>query len=67
MAKEYQPGDIIEKSGIYHVTHDPAHVEQHDVTCLAGTVFPSCRGCKNPRFVLLQAAHTLQTHEAFHR
>ena len=67
MANQYQPGDIIEKSGIYRVTHERDHVVPHDVTCIAGAMFPSCNGCQNPRFLLIQSAHDIETHEAFHR
>jgi hypothetical protein len=48
----FKPGDSVPASGIYRVIHDPAHAQEHDVTCVYGKKFPPCRGCKHPRFVL---------------
>lgn len=67
MADVYKPGDQVPKSGIYRVTHDPAHAQEHEVTCVAGKVFPPCRGCPHPRFVLVRAAWHIDTHEHFKR
>ncbi len=30
LEKTYKPGDIVEASGIYRVTHDPVHTEPHE-------------------------------------
>jgi hypothetical protein len=27
MAQEYRPGEIVSQSGIYTITHDPAHAD----------------------------------------
>jgi len=67
MATEYKPGDEVPASGIYRVTHDPRHTEEHEVTCIKGKVFPPCRGCKHPRFVLVHAAHHIENNEWFKR
>jgi hypothetical protein len=33
MAQEYKPGEIVPQSGIYTITHDPAHADMpHEVT-----------------------------------
>jgi hypothetical protein len=41
MAQEFRPGEIVPQSGIYTITHDPAHADMsHEVT-----VAP----CLNPR------------------
>ena len=52
----YKPGDVVPKSGIYEVTHDPKHAQSHQVTCIAGKKFPPCNGCDHPRFTLAEAA-----------
>jgi hypothetical protein len=62
---EFKPGDAVPNSGIYKVTHDPAHTQAHEVTCVHGKKFPPCRGCKHPRFVLVRAAQHIDTHEHF--
>ena len=65
MAAEYKPGDKVEKSGIYKVTHDKEHAESHEVTCVFGKTFPPCRGCKHPRFLLVRAARHIDSNENF--
>ena len=67
MASVYKPGDTVPSSGIYRVTHDPQHTQEHEVTCIAGKIFPPCRGCNHPQFVLVRAAHHIETHEHFKR
>jgi hypothetical protein len=62
---EFKPGDKVECSGIYEVTHDTTHSQKHDVTCVYGKTFPPCRGCKHPRFKLVRAARHIETHENF--
>ncbi len=63
--KEYKPGDTVETSGIYKVTHDSTHPEEHEVTCVKGEPFPPCRTCKHPRFVLVHAAAHVHKHKHF--
>jgi hypothetical protein len=67
MTEVYKPGDKVVKSGIYRVVHDPKHpIQQHDVTCVAGHIFPPCRGCgQHPRFVLRDAAQHIDLNEHF--
>jgi hypothetical protein len=37
MAQEFRPGEIVPQSGIYTVTHDPAHADMpHEVTVIKG-------------------------------
>jgi hypothetical protein len=61
----FKPGDRCEQSGIYKVTHDPAHAQEHEVTCVRGKDFPPCGVCKHPRFKLVRAARHIETHEFF--
>lgn len=66
MAEEYKPGDEVPKSGIYKVTHDKNHAEEHEVTCIIGKKFPPCNGCgQHPRFTLVKAAHHIDNNEHF--
>ena len=58
---EYKPGDRVPVSGIYDVTHDKLdgddHALPHQVTAIAGKVFPPCRWCGGEvRFRLHRAA-----------
>jgi len=47
MAQEYKPGEIVPQSGIYTITHDPAHADMpHQVTVIKGRRFPTCRHCE---------------------
>jgi len=60
-SKEFTPGEKVPASGIYNVIHDKLdgddHAQQHQVTFIAGTVFPRCRGCGEwVRFRLYHAA-----------
>ena len=51
MAQEYKPGEIVPHSGIYTITHDPAHPGMpHEVTVIKGLRFPTCRHCKGVTF-----------------
>jgi hypothetical protein len=44
MAQEFKPGEIVPQSGIYTITHDPAHGDMpHEVTVIKGRRFPTCR------------------------
>ena len=67
---EFKPGDQVPTSGIYDVIHDKLdgddHASAHQVTAIAGTVFPPCRGCGSwVRFRLKQAAEHVDAHEHF--
>ena len=57
MAQEFKPGEIVPQSGIYTITHDPAHAGMpHEVTVIKGRRFPTCRHCKGISFELAHAA-----------
>ena len=57
MAQEYKPGEIVPQSGIYTITHDPAHPGMpHEVTVIKGPRFPTCRHCKGVTFEVAHAA-----------
>ena len=56
MAQEFKVGDIVPQSGIYGVTHDPAHSGADEVTELKVNRFPNCRHCTGMRFELVHAA-----------
>lgn len=63
---EYKPGDKVELSGIYKVTHDRVHHDVHEVTCVAGEHFPPCNHCgRHPRFRLVRYAKHVRNHEHF--
>ena len=48
MAQEFKPGEIVPQSGIYTITHDPAHADMpHEVTVIKGRRFPTCRPAHN--------------------
>jgi hypothetical protein len=64
---QFKPGEEVPHSGIYRVIHDPAHAQEHDVTCVFGKRFPPCRGCDHPRFILVRAVRPIDTHEHFKR
>ena len=54
MAQEsFGPGETVQTSGVYIVTHRD-HRAEHEVTMLAGTVFPTCAVCgSDVRFKLV--------------
>ncbi len=59
--QEFKPGERVNTSGIYDVLHDRIdgddHAERHQVTAVAGTIFPHCRACREwVRFRLYQGA-----------
>jgi hypothetical protein len=61
----FQPGDEIPKSGIYRVRHC-GHHHDHEVTCISGDIFPTCRECHGRvRFSLIIAAHAIERHLHF--
>lgn len=68
--EEFSPGQMVPISGIYDVLHDSLdgddHALPHQVTAIAGKVFPPCRGCHGSvRFRLHQAAEHLEEHHHF--
>jgi hypothetical protein len=64
-AKEFKPGQEIECTGIYTVTH-VKHRPEHQVTCILGQPFPTCKHCGTlARFRLLHAAQFVKNHEDF--
>jgi YjzC-like protein len=68
---EFKPGERVPTSGVYDVVHDKLdgddHAHPHQVTAMAGSVFPPCRGCKGSvRFRLHLAAEHLEAHGLFH-
>lgn len=66
MAKAYKPGDRVERSGIYRVTHDRNHAEEHEVTCVFGKRFPPCNECgEHPRFLVVHLAQHIERNEHF--
>jgi hypothetical protein len=66
MSEQFKPGEKVPRSGIYKVTHDRNHVQEHEVTCVMGETFPPCNGCgPHPRFALIRAAHHVFNHEHF--
>ena len=43
ITQEFKPGEIVPQSGIYTITHDPAHADMpHEVTAIKGRRFPTC-------------------------
>jgi ATP-dependent DNA ligase len=57
VAQEYKPGEIVPQSGIYTITHDPAHAGMpHEVTVIKDRRFPTCRYCRGISFELAHAA-----------
>jgi hypothetical protein len=66
--KEFKPGETVPASGIYRVTHEPVHVQPHDVTAIKGEHFPTCNHCgEHPRFVLRVAAEHIKEHHLFRK
>jgi hypothetical protein len=35
----YEPEDVVPRSGIYKVLHDPMHAAPHEATCIEGKKF----------------------------
>ena len=44
---QFKPGDAVPHSGIYRVTHDPLHAQDHEVTCLFGKHSRHAEGAVN--------------------
>ncbi len=64
MVREYKPSDVVPKSGLYDVRHDPAHRQPHQLTCIEGKKFPPCGVCKHPTYTLAIAAKHLKPGES---
>jgi hypothetical protein len=41
----YRPGDKVPHTGIYDVSHGSFHAPRHQVTCVGGGHFPTCKHC----------------------
>ena len=70
MNEVFKPGDTVPISGIYNVIHDTLdgqdHTLPHQVTAIAGEIFPPCRGCQAwVRYRLSLAAEHLEEHHHF--
>ncbi len=66
MVDTFKAGEKVKKSGIYSVIHDCKHAVSHDVTCVAGRVFPPCSECGEAvRFLLVRHAKHVGHHEQF--
>jgi hypothetical protein len=68
--EEFKPGEKVPTSGIFDVIHDKLdgdhHALPHQVTAIAGKIFPPCRGCHGSvRFRLYQAAEHVEDHHHF--
>jgi hypothetical protein len=45
-----RPDEIVPQSGIYTITHDPAHADMpHEITVIKGCRFPTSPGCLDDR------------------
>ena len=63
-AKIYKPGDAVERSGIYRVSHDHQHTEDHEITVVSGRKFPPCRSCgEHPRYKAVRLAMHMERNE----
>jgi hypothetical protein len=65
MANEFKPGNIVPFSGIYQVIHGTKHAKAQDVTCIAGKLFPTCRNCTHPRFILKNKGRHVEDNRSF--
>jgi len=61
----FKSGDRVPHSGIYRVLHSSEHQDPHEVTCVYGRRFPSCRSCEHTRFMLLRGAESIDTNNLF--
>jgi len=62
----FKPGQKCEASGIYTVTHDVAHHDTHEVTCVYGKSFPPCNHCgHHVRFKLKYKAQHIDSNDNF--
>jgi hypothetical protein len=64
--ERFGAGAAIPNSGIYAAVHTGHPKEDHEVTCLRGRKFPSCRECGSKvEFVLVRKAKHVKSHELF--
>lgn len=66
----FKPGDKVPASGIYDAFHDRLdgddHALPHQITAIAGTLFPPCRVCREwVGFRLHRAAEHVEAHHLF--
>jgi hypothetical protein len=70
---EWKPCDSVEHSGVYRVRHGTDHVwpdnqrrVEHQVICLEGQRFPSCKRCgMAPTFVFAEHGEPIEKNEYF--
>jgi len=67
---EFRPGEKVSTSGVYDVIHDRVdgqeHAKDHQLTLLAGSVFPSCKACQGwVKFRLHQSVEHVGSHPDF--
>ena len=63
---EFSPGELVPRSGIYKVVHDPVHENEHEVTCVYHKTFPPCNHCgHHVRFVLVYGAQHIEDNKHF--
>jgi len=56
MAQQLRPGEIVPESGVYRVSHEPAHVGALcQIRFIRGRRFPGCPDCRGVGFELLQS------------
>lgn len=66
VGETFKPGETVQASGIYLVTHDKEHDTSHEVTCVYGHKFPPCNHCgAHPRFKLVRAAQHVGQNKHF--
>lgn len=63
---EYQPGDVVPKSGVYRFVHDPDHAaEPEEIAAVQGELFPTCRHCGEGRGRIVDNAFNVAGIEQF--
>ena len=62
---EYQPGDVVPRSGVYRFVHDPDHAEPEEITAIKGELFPTCRHCRDGRSKIVENAFNVAAIEQF--
>lgn len=66
--KVFKPGEEVPASGVYKVSHDSAHRDEHEITGIIGELFPLCNRCgSHARFKLVHAAQHMKNHEFFNK
>ena len=68
--EEFRAGEKIPTSGVYDVIHDRVdgqeHAQDHQLTLIAGNVFPNCKACQGwVKFRPHHAAQNLGSHPDF--